>query len=240
MVDFISNDSACWISKESIRETLLEAIRLSLDHAIFRVASQELREILSTVISWLDVPRMHLLLEWVNAESTDCSQLFLHHERLVRLCRLMSGSQLGQLAAKIILDCAIFPLNLEGQMRAMSKGDDAEFIMALTQKLSRIPHTPITLSLIQQLHPMLALAAMRVYCTFLEGDCKRECESLLVVLGSLRSAIPTNHYPVYISCKESLSKMETYLRSHLFRSRTHRGVLGKQMTLPVDLEVNKT
>lgn len=212
-----------------------------MDHSIFQAASRELRDIFATIVCWLDVPRIHLLIEWMG---TDTGRLlYQHHERPVRLGKLMSSSQpgpLGQLAAKIILDCVLFPTTTGDDSRGeMSEGDDYGFIVALTMELSALPRHTLALAVVQRLQPRLALCAARMYYTFLDHEYKKESEALLAVLGSLRGAIPTNHYPVYISCKESLSKMETYLRSYLFRSRSNRGFLGKQMTLSADVDLEE-
>lgn len=188
------------------------------------------------IIGWLDVPRIHLIMEWIQGE--EGRMFFEHSERPVRLAGLMGrkSGRLGQLAAKIVLDCALFPLT-EGGKRAMSEGDDYEFITALnTLLLDQYPATRLNGREVVSLHAILRMASCRLYYTFLDSEYGHKVEGLLTSCGALRSAIPTLHYQTFIAAKDLLAKMEAYLRSFLIRSRNNRGYLGRQATLAV---VNK-
>lgn len=224
----------CYISKEDMASTFLLVARLSLDRRLFEACWAPLGQIMEEIIGWLDVPRIHLIMEWIHGEGGGV--LFEHSERPVRLAGLMGKGRLGQLAAKIVLDCAIFPpITTEvGGRRAMSEGDDYEFIAALNALLlEQYPAARLDGREVVSLHAILRMASCRLYYTFLDSEYGREIEALLTSCSALRSAIPTLHYQVFIAAKDLLAKMEAYLRSFLVRSRHNRGYLGRQATLAV-------
>lgn len=231
-VGFWSSTRHCYISKEDMASAFLLVARLSLDCRLFEACWAPLERIMEEIIGWLDVPRIHLIMEWIHGEGG--RMLFENAERPVRLAGLMGKSRLGQLAAKIVLDCAIFPPapSAEGGKRAMSEGDDYEFIVALnTLLLDKYPAARLDGQEVVSLHAILRMASCRLYYTFLDSEYGREIEGLLASCNALRSAIPTLHYQVFIVAKDLLAKMEAYLRSFLIRSRHNRGYLGRQTTL---------
>lgn len=209
--------SSYWIDKESIRKNFLQVMRLSFDQDILEACWSELRMTFESILMWLSIPRMHLIIEWIY--SKEASLLHEHHHRIVHLARLFGPSILGQLAAKILLDCTLFPID------AMSQGDDGEFVLSLTNLLSDLPTPQLTGTDIISLYPRIILASTRLYLTPLTNEYDR----LLAALIRVRAAIPTSHLPVYIASRDLLSKMETFLRSYLIGCKHHRGILKRAL-----------
>lgn len=198
----ISQCNDC-ISKDDINLLFTLFCELICDPLIYDKHSKELSEFAQLIVAWLDVPRIHLLLEWTNQNAP----IVAHHERIVRMAKLLSGTDLGLLATNIIMDSIIFR-NLEDYKG--NEGDDYEFITFLPLILPNISNLRTEFS-------KLILIYHRLMRTGIENDFKESVQILTDKIKSIRSAIPNSHFQLYITAKDVYSKMETYLKTFLIR-----------------------
>ncbi|PJF19522.1 hypothetical protein PSACC_00666 [Paramicrosporidium saccamoebae] len=168
-----------WSAFNLLNMITRQNFRLTLDKEISRTCWIELSQTFEYVVTWLDMDRIHLIIDWIRAEQDQV--LSEHCHRPIQVAKLLNGSSLGQLAGKIIIDCFLWQTKGGGACD-VCVGDDYEFIVTLTKLLDQNPDTA-SADAIRSLYSTLCLASARLHLTFFEGEYKRECEALLASLN---------------------------------------------------------
>jgi hypothetical protein len=159
-----------------------------------------------------------LIIEWLG-EGEIGHLLLAHHNRPVSIARLLNGSSLGQLAAKIILDLAIFP-------QTNDRGDDYDFIIALTSILQDVPIRSLTSAILLELQPKIHMAQYRLSLTLFTTEFYNDCRRLHTAIEMVYHAIPIRAHGIFVSLRDALYQMKSYIYAFiLLRKRANRSLL---------------